>query len=281
MKKIAGLALAAAIISPISASACEITDTILYAANSFSSGEYGAAQLIGITNFDGNNLDTFELLVDGELTYGGFGSVDGIEYFSDRVTLPVNSTHSITHRFTMKDGEVIECGATVTIPEENAPPVIVHDRMEHYDNVQETENGVLVTVFASVIDTDENVAREDIEFEFVTAPDGVEVPAAEIHENETTIAYQEIEFTVPGDYSLRVKATDAYGEVAYSKPIEFAIGGCKTSTVAEHVVAGRAFAISGSHFTTGAYVYLGYLNGSDVVALEKIEEMGEWWVVCP
>ncbi len=281
MKKLAGLALGAALIAPLSSIACEITDVILSTGNG-ASGMPAGAQLIGVMDIDGSDIANIELFADGALVLGGVGSVDGIEYFADPTYFPANTTHTVDTVFTLKDGTVDQCGATFTVPVDNAPPVIVHDRMEHYDDVVETENGVLVTVFASVIDTDENVAAANVVYELVEAPAGVAVPAIEVTgDSSPYVDFQEIEFTVPGDYSLRVKATDDFGEVAYSKPIEFTISGCKTSTIAEHVTAGRAMNISGSYFTTGAYVYLGYNNSANVVALEKIPALGNWWVVCP
>ena len=285
MKKFTGVALAAALMSPFSAFAtCEVTDVIL--STGLNPDYESGAQLFGVLNFDTKDIDTMDIIIDGAPTGGRSYSFDDIEFWTDYINFPAGTTHSVVAQFTLDNGTVIECGETFTVPTENAPPVIIHDRMEHYDVVAETEDGVIVTVFADVIDTDENVALEDIQYELVTAPDGVEVPAVELYESFDgvilpRIVYQEIEFTVPGEYSLRVKATDAYGEVAYSNPIEFNIGGCKTASIAEHTLAGRAQNIGGSFFTTGAYVYLGYQNGGDSVALEKIEELGDWWVVCP
>ncbi len=281
MKKLAGLALGAALIAPLSSVACEITDTILFTGNG-PSGISAGAQLVGVLNYDSALITEIGLLADGQIIPGGrVGTVDGIEYFADYVEFTAGTTHTVETVFTLQDGSVDQCGATFTVPVNNAPPVIIHDYMEHYDDIVETENGVLVTVFAEVIDTDENVADANIIYELVEAPTGVATPAIEItNGNNQYVDFQEIEFTTPGDYSLRVKATDAYGEAAYSKPIEFTISGCKTSTIADHVTAGRAMNISGSYFTTGAYVYLGYNNSANVVALEKIEALGNWWVVC-
>ncbi len=289
MKKIALMAMVAgSIVTFNSATACELTDVIYYSQNN-TNGEATGARLVGYTNFNGAeylSTKSFEVYADGQLTDKRIGSVDGLEFFVDKFEYPVGETHTVEVVLTMEDDTVQSCESTFTIPADNAAPIIFADRLVHYDKVVETENGVLVTMLATALDTDGNLDAANVEYEFVEAPAGVEVPEIDVSVEEAGVRmgvyFQEIEFTVPGSYSLRVKATDASGEVAYSYPVEFTIGGeCISSTINNHVAAGRAQEIFGSFFTTGAYVYLGYNNGGDTVALDLIEQMGEWWVICP
>ncbi len=284
MKKITILLLAA--ISGTASAAqpsCEMTDMYLFSENN-AGGVAPGVQPIGLLyNVNGNDLAFHApVYVDGVDTGIYLSSMDDIIFgTSDIIPASIGPEHTIMTELTFKDGTVISCSDTFTVPADNAPPAIIRD---NFTTIETTETGSVKIVFhAASMDSDGNLSQENINFEFIQAPAGAEVPTPDFGSATSLSIYnQELEFTIPGNYKLRLRAEDDLGEVDYSETFEFTVDGqCIKTSIANHVAAGRAFYNNyGSYFSTGAYVYLGYNNSEKTVGLEKVNSLGNWWVVC-
>lgn len=262
---------------------CEMTDMYLFSENN-AGGVAPGVQPIGLLhNVNGSDLAfSAPVYLDGVDTGVVLSSMDDIIFgTSDIIAASIGPEHTVMAELTFKDGTVISCSDTFTVPADNAPPAIIRD---NFTTVTTTESGSIKVVFqASSMDSDANLSQENIQYEFLQAPEGAVVPTPDFGSATTlSIWDQDLEFTVPGDYKLRLRAEDDLGAVDYSNTIEFTVDGkCKRTTIADHVAAGRAFYNNyGSYFSTGAYVYLGYNNSWKTVGLEKVDSLGNWWVVC-
>ena len=286
MKKTA-IALLAALSAPAYAAdiTCEFTDLIYYSNNNVE-GIPTAVKPIGkLTGFQDTEgpLTHFDFYLDGVNTGVKLSTFAGFDFSSgDYIYAPAEQEAELSLVIDFEDGSHTTCATTINIPADNAPPVIIQ---EHLSSIETLEDGSVQVMFnAYNIDTDENLQQSGITYEFIEAPAGVQVPAVGFH-NDATIQFskQELNFTVPGNYKLRLRAEDDMGAVGYSDTFEFTVAGeegCINSTIENHISAGRAMEISGSYFSTGAYVYLGYQNSGNSVGLELVEELGNWWVVC-
>ncbi len=262
---------------------CEMTDMYLFSENNMGGVAPGVQPIGLLYNVNGNDLAFHApVYVDGVDTGIYLSSMDDIIFgTSDIIPASIGPEHTIMTELTFKDGTVISCSDTFSVPADNAPPAIIRD---NFTTIETTETGSVKVVFqAASMDSDGNLSQENIQYEFLQAPDGVELPTPDFgSETSLSINNQELEFTIPGDYKLRLKAEDDLGEVDYSETFEFTVDGqCIRTSIADHVTAGRAINNNyGSYFSTGAYVYLGYNNSGNTVGLEKIESLGNWWVVC-
>lgn len=282
----ATLILLAALSTPALAveTSCEITDLIYYSNNNVE-GISAAVKPIGtLENFSNsdNPVVGTGFYIDGQDTGTTISTFAGFDFSSsDYIYAPVEQDAILSLVIDLEDGTQATCSAIMNIPVDNAPPSIIQ---ENSTTIETLEDGSVQVIFnAYTIDTDDNLQQSGMQYELVEAPAGVETPAVGFH-NDTTIQFSndELNFTVPGDYKLRLKAEDNMGAVGYSDTFEFTVeGGCVNTSIESHISAGRAMEIYGSYFTTGAYVYLGYQNSDDTVSLEMIEDLGNWWVVCP
>jgi len=155
-----------------------------------------------------------------------------------------------------------------------------------YTLVQAPSNPIygLVTVTGNVSDVDGNLTEVWVR----RVEDGSELNCGITSQSSGT--YQ-CEFTQPeGTYSYVVYAKDADGAqsansdsitVTWVIPPE---SSCETSSLNDHITAGRAYDQYYSIYATGSAEYLGstFMNGSDVVSLEETSS-GYWVKVanCP